>query len=785
MNILGNIRMRSLHLIAGVLALGSIFASCKDNDDAYQSPELTIEGVKNETIEYAQEGGSTNFTLHTNRKWIVSNSSSWLDVSPKEGSSGSHTITVKVLPNTAVARQGQLLIKAGTKAQAITIKQAGSGNPEEPQFEGMPLAKFLETYDKGTDIPSINEDIFFEAVVLTDVAQANQPFGKLIVVQAGEVGIPVILKDEVRDLKPGEVVRIKAKGAKLAYFNDVSLQLTLPNAASFERKGQMQTLEPKALTIAQIYEGKYDNILVQVSGVQFINTDGTLVKGSKTTNHQITDCQPTPEGKNKVSVTVFKNAKFGTEAIPEKRGSVTGVLQLTKDKNDKTQIRFYNIAPRSLADMQMTEDRCQEGDTPKPQPGETIKMSLADFVKKYDKGADAKVEEAVELKVTLLNDIAGNNMQSLLNLVVQEGSQGITLRLPKGSKPQFAKDAELKVLAQGATVKRYSGSLQIDFTDVADALTGNKISATGQTKSLTPAELTVEQLQEQKIENILVKISKTQLKDTNGVLNADSKKSAYLPLDTDPALTDKVTLSVGISAYAPFKGDARPTGSGSIVGILSKNISKEGVCQYTLWPRTKADMALTAPRFGETPKPDPTPDPKPNPKPEPKPTPSDTDIMIITYVEGTKMNKYIQIYNPTDAEIDLAKGGYSLQMDNYSGDDKNGKKSGIKKLVLEGKLGVKQTMVFAHTQATIYTGDATKNAEVINFNGNDNVALFKGDTMIDVVGTWGNIWLNGTKGAAKDITLHRKASISKPNATYTSSEWDEHKKDDVTTLGKR
>ncbi|KGN86101.1 DUF5689 domain-containing protein [Porphyromonas sp. COT-290 OH860] len=778
MKILGNIRMRSLHLLAGVLALGSMFASCKDNDDAYQTPKLTVEGVKNETIEYNKDGGSANFTLQTNRKWSISNSSSWIDVSPKEGASGSHTITVKVLPNTSGARLGQLLVKAGTKTQGIKIKQAGMDGSDDPQLEGMPLSEFLKTYDKGTDIPSINDDVFFEAVVLTDVAQANQPFSKLIVVQAGEVGIPVILKDEVRDLKPGEVVRIKAKGAKLAYFNGVSLQLTLPNEASLERKGETRTLEPKALTIAQIYEGKYDNILVQVSGVQFINTDGTLVKDSKTTNHQITDCQPTPEGKNKVSVTVFKNAKFGSEAIPEKRGSITGVLQLTKDKNDKTQIRFYNIAPRNLADMQMTEDRCQEGSIPEPQPGETVKMSLENFIKKYDTGADAKVEEAVELTVALLNDFEGNNMQSLLNLIVQEGNLGITLRLPKGSKPQFAKDAELKVLAHGATVKRYNGSLQVDFTDVADALTGNKISATGQTKAMTPAELTVEQLQAQKVENILVKISKTQLKDTNGVLNDDTKKTAYLPLDTDPAITGKVTFSLGISAYAPFKGDTRPSGSGSIVGILSKNINKDGVCQYTLWPRTKADMALTSPRFGETPKPDPTPDPKP--------TPNGADLMIITYVEGGGSNKYIQIYNPTDKAIDLKEGGYSLQMDNYGKDGKEGaKKSGIKKTALTGKLEAKQTLVFANPRANAYKGDVTQDQEALNFNGNDNVALFKGDTMIDVIGTWGEVWLNGSNGAGKDITLHRKADINKPNATYTPDEWVVLPKDDITTLGKR
>lgn len=151
---------------------------------------------------------------------------------------------------------------------------------------------------------------------------------------------------------------------------------------------------------------------------------------------------------------------------------------------------------------------------------------------------------------------------------------------------------------------------------------------------------------------------------------------------------------------------------------------------------------------------------------------STIQLIISEYVEGSSYNKYIELYNPTENPIDLS--AYTLSKD-YNGDN-NYKTKGI----LSGTLGAKQTIVYANSKATIYTGTVNKSiTDVINFNGNDQLALMKGGVIIDQIGKPGNI------DFAKDVTLRRKATINAPSATWSESEWDTKSKDDVSGLGSR
>lgn len=163
--------------------------------------------------------------------------------------------------------------------------------------------------------------------------------------------------------------------------------------------------------------------------------------------------------------------------------------------------------------------------------------------------------------------------------------------------------------------------------------------------------------------------------------------------------------------------------------------------------------------------------------------------MIITYVEGSQNNKYIQIYNPTDRPINLGERNYTLRLDQYTKSKKGSeiKHSGIKELPLTGEIPAGGVMVFAHDKAMAYSGTvAVRDTKVINFNGDDNIALFKGDELIDAIGTWGSAWIKtDNTDAGKDLTLHRKPGVKKPNKTYTPDEWEMHEVDHVATLGKR
>ena len=102
--------------------------------------------------------------------------------------------------------------------------------------------------------------------------------------------------------------------------------------------------------------------------------------------------------------------------------------------------------------------------------------------------------------------------------------------------------------------------------------------------------------------------------------------------------------------------------------------------------------------------------------------------------------------------------------------------------MLTGKLAAGATVILRNEKATVNQGYSDKNlTKVIDFNGNDPIALKKNGTVIDVLGSFPSIWLatDGTNGAGKDVLLHRKASVTAPSATYDAGQWES-----VTTITK-
>lgn len=164
-----------------------------------------------------------------------------------------------------------------------------------------------------------------------------------------------------------------------------------------------------------------------------------------------------------------------------------------------------------------------------------------------------------------------------------------------------------------------------------------------------------------------------------------------------------------------------------------------------------------------------------DPEPEPEPEPGNADLFISEYLEGGSFNKYIEIYNPTNQDIDLSS--YKLAMHSYSGSADNGNDAGIKEIALTGTLAAKMVIVYKHSKATIYTGAAEViSDEVINFNGNDPVILYKGDNIIDYFG------VDNTPFGV-DKTFRRKSTITAPSATYDPAQWDEYPKETIDGLG--
>lgn len=160
---------------------------------------------------------------------------------------------------------------------------------------------------------------------------------------------------------------------------------------------------------------------------------------------------------------------------------------------------------------------------------------------------------------------------------------------------------------------------------------------------------------------------------------------------------------------------------------------------------------------------------------DPTPDPAGGDLFISEYVEGSSNNKYLEIYNPTGASVDLSS--YSLKL------EQDGKGAWTKTLKLTGMLASKTVIVYANTSAVKYTGTVIKDGNVITFNGNDPIGLFKNDNLIDYFGKSSKTPGTAADDFAKDQTFRRKSTVKAPSKEYNANEWEVLTKDDVSGLG--
>jgi predicted extracellular nuclease len=163
-----------------------------------------------------------------------------------------------------------------------------------------------------------------------------------------------------------------------------------------------------------------------------------------------------------------------------------------------------------------------------------------------------------------------------------------------------------------------------------------------------------------------------------------------------------------------------------------------------------------------------------------------TDLFISEYIEGSSNNKAIEIYNGTGSSVDLAAGGYKIQM------FFNGAATAGLTINLTGTVAAGDVYVVAHASANatiLAQADQTNSSPW--FNGDDAVALLKGTTVLDVVGQIGvdpgTEWGTGLTSTA-DNTLRRKSTIcaGDPNGTDAfdpSAEWDGYATDTFGGLG--
>lgn len=150
-----------------------------------------------------------------------------------------------------------------------------------------------------------------------------------------------------------------------------------------------------------------------------------------------------------------------------------------------------------------------------------------------------------------------------------------------------------------------------------------------------------------------------------------------------------------------------------------------------------------------------------------------TDLFISEYVEGSSNNKAIEIYNGTAGTVNIS--AYSVRV--YF----NGSTTAAFNLALAGNLPAGRTYVLVHNSAdAAMKTNANQFTTASWFNGDDAIALFRGSTLVDVIGQIGvqpsGEWGSGDTSTA-DNTLRRKVSVcagdTNPSDPFNPSlEWE-------------
>lgn len=151
------------------------------------------------------------------------------------------------------------------------------------------------------------------------------------------------------------------------------------------------------------------------------------------------------------------------------------------------------------------------------------------------------------------------------------------------------------------------------------------------------------------------------------------------------------------------------------------------------------------------------------------------DLFISEYYEGSNYNKYIEIYNPNDTEVNLV--GYSIKL---AIDGANF----TLELKLTGTLQANEVIVVASNDSRLNSliSDAVTSlgtngifdAIPYRINGNDTVGLFYDDELVDVFGVVGenpgSKWNLNDGGSTVDHRIIRNKEFG-ANPIWDTSEW--------------
>ena len=674
-------------------------------------------------------GEETSVLIKPTRDWTatVAEDGKWLTVTPSSGTASSEAVVEVKLsaePNEGEKRSVEVTFTAGNINEVLTVTQEGSGG-------------------QGGNDPGIEEGVITIAEFLSKPVD-NTVYYKL----KGTM-------NDLFDTEYGNFHLVDATGDVLVY------GLTAEKQSSNDKSFSTLGLQEGDVIVIEGYRDEH-NGEAQVGGAYYIGKGSD--EGGDTPDPEPGDYVSIADIRAKAPATQ-KDSVWMDDGVAIKAFVVSSIEAntLTSKRNvyvqDETgglQIRFtsdvtWNFGDELSIDISGAKmkyfggalqiENLSNSKAEVLSTGNTVEakqVSVADFMEgKYESQyvalPDVQVVEADLGKTFVMGsshtsinveDITGHSFVIFSSKYTVFGTE----KVPQGA-------GTLKGVSMV-----YNGTMQIGLTSKDDyaGMTGARFDGQGG-DTPDPGEI-----EEVTIAEFLAKAEgETYYKLTGTVTSIENDSWGNLTIEDESGnvyvygvAKDKASVGSGPS----FSGLGVEVGD--ILTIAGKRASFKGDPQV-------GDAYYISHEAGETPE---------LPESDPK------ALIISEYSEGKSFNKFLEITNISDKEVNLS--GYMLRI--YT----NGSESDYKEKQLSGTLAAGASKVYCHSDADLsllpegVEAESIQGDNVINFNGNDPMAIICGDTLTDICGEFGGA------DFGKDCTLRRNSTVKEPSATYDPAEWE-------------
>lgn len=718
-------------------------ASCKKNENQdFGMPEM---GVSTESVDFSKEGGQYTISLYSTRDWTAQLDSAareWLTVSPEEGapSKDSVSVIISALPNAKEDRHATISFDGGAVSANVTVFQKGEVAKEYDAIED------VRALYQGENV-TISEDWTICGTVISNYRHSesgglnNATSQKSVVIQDETAGIVLYLAENNEELALGDRIEVKVNGLVLQRFDNGSLQI---DAVPMDRITKITTgsqVEPKTISASELVTGEYESQYVAVTDVQVVDSD--LGKTFVTQDGEGKDRHTSINfiSRTGVRFLLFSSAysTFGDQPVPEGSGTLKGIAAVHGGD--------YQISITSTDDYaELTGERFDNSGFERPQPtkatiAEVLAASVSGSVWYEITGTISNIEASDYGNFTITDETGsiyvygltsewradGKNDQSFPELGLKAGDI-LTLA---GTRDEYKDEPQIGGPAYYISHKDGGGE-DPDPDEPGDL----KVATIAEFLAAEPGDGVWYQLTGEMYDIYNTQYGNFWIRD-----DAGNQVRVYGLTSTKQESNDHSFESIGLS-------------EGDIVTIATLRAEHNGEAQAGGTP----PAYYISHEEGEEPE---------------VPTGDPTALIISEYVEGSGSNKFIEVANVSDSEIDLS--AYTLVK--YTNGDEN--KPDAQK-VLSGTLAPGAVKVYGNSKAdlTLPAGvEFEVDNNVINFNGNDPMAIICNGEVIDLLGEW------GADNWGENMTLRRKSTVTAPSATYNPDEWDVLEENDVSGLG--